>query len=152
MGDFNISLLNYESHSDTNEFLNNMVSRYLLPYILHPTGLTDHSATVNDNIFSNNTDHDTYSGNILANLSDHFPQFLVINKINIDHKRCSYSNFNENNLVSDFSKIDNSFLNDPNINLNCRFEMFYDNRSSCVNHHVPAKKMTKRNLKFHTKP
>ena len=30
--------------------------------------------------------------------------------------------------------------------------MFYDNLSSCVNHHVPTKKMTKKDLKFHTKP
>ena len=55
-------------------------------------------------------------------------------------------------MVSDFSATDNSFLNDPNINLNCKFEMFYDNISSCVNHHVPTKKMTKKDLKFHTKP
>ena len=103
MGDFNTNLLNYESHSDTNEFLNSVISHYLLPYILHPTRVTDHSATVIDNIFSSNTDHDTCSGNILT---DHFPQFLV--KVNIDYKKGSYSkrdfsNFNENNLISDFS-------------------------------------------------
>ena len=51
MGDFNINLLNYESHSDTNQFINNMISHYLLPYILHPTRVTIHSATVIDNIF-----------------------------------------------------------------------------------------------------
>ena len=34
--DFNINLLNYESHSsDTNEFLHNMISHYLLLYTLH---------------------------------------------------------------------------------------------------------------------
>ena len=54
MGDFNISLLNYEAHSETNDFINLMVSHYLLPYILHPTRVTDHSATINDNIFSTN--------------------------------------------------------------------------------------------------
>ena len=94
MGDFNINLLNYESYSDTDDFLNNMISHYLLPHIyykLHPTRVTDHSATVIGKYLNNNTDHDTYSGNILTNISDHFPQFLVINKINIDHERCSYS-------------------------------------------------------------
>ena len=55
MGDFNVNLLNYESHGETNEFINTMVSHYLLPHILHPTRVTDHSATVIDNIFSNNT-------------------------------------------------------------------------------------------------
>ena len=90
MGDFNINLLNYESHSDTNECLNNMISHYLLPYIFHPTRVTDHFATVIDNIFSNNTEYDTFSGNMLINISDHFPQFLVINKVTIDYRRCSY--------------------------------------------------------------
>ena len=89
MDDFNINLLNYESHSDTNKFLNSSISHYLLPYILHPTRVNDHSADVIDNIFS--TDHDKYNGNILTNITDHFPQFLVINKVNIDYKRCSYS-------------------------------------------------------------
>ena len=37
MGDFNLNLLDSESHSETNDFLNCMVSHYLLPYILHLT-------------------------------------------------------------------------------------------------------------------
>ena len=59
LGDFNLNLLNYEHHSDTNDFLNSMVSHYLLPHILHPTRVTDHSATIIDNIFSNITDFET---------------------------------------------------------------------------------------------
>ena len=51
MGDFNINLLNYESHSDTNDFINTMVSYYLLVYVLHPARVTDHSSTVIDNIY-----------------------------------------------------------------------------------------------------
>ena len=54
IGDFNINLLNYEPHGETNDFINTMISHYLLPHILHPTRVTDHSATVIDNIFSNN--------------------------------------------------------------------------------------------------
>ena len=73
MGDFNVNLLNYESHSETNDFINTMVSHYLLPHILHPTRVTDHSATVTDNNFSNNTSHKTVSGNIITQISGHFP-------------------------------------------------------------------------------
>ena len=62
MGNFNINLLNYESHSDTNVFLNNVISHYLLPHILHPSRVTDHCATVINNIFSNNTEYNTLSG------------------------------------------------------------------------------------------
>ena len=41
MGDFNINLLNYDSHSETKNFINLMVSHYLSPYILHSTRITD---------------------------------------------------------------------------------------------------------------
>ena len=65
MGDFNINLLSYEHHTETNDFINSMVSHYLLPYILHPTRVRDHSSTVIDNIFSNVTEYETNSGNII---------------------------------------------------------------------------------------
>ena len=68
MGDFNINLVNYDSHPETNDFIINlMVSHYLLPHILHPTRVTDHSATIIDNIFFNTLEFDTLSGN--------FPRF-----------------------------------------------------------------------------
>ena len=75
MGDFNINLLECEHHNDTNNFVNSMVSHYLLPYILHPTRVTDHSATVIDNIFSNVTDFETVSGNIFNQMADHYSVF-----------------------------------------------------------------------------
>ena len=63
MGDFNINLLNYGSHSETNDFVNLMISHYFLSHILHPTRVNDHSATITDNIFSNSLESDTISGN-----------------------------------------------------------------------------------------
>ena len=61
MGDLNINLYNYCSHTETNDFINLMASKYLLPHILHPTRVTDHSVTIIDNIFSNNCELDTLS-------------------------------------------------------------------------------------------
>ena len=78
MGDFNIDLLSYESHRDTNEFINSMVSHCLLPHILQPARVTGHSTTVIDNIFTNATEFDTASGNILNQLADHFSQALIL--------------------------------------------------------------------------
>ena len=80
LGDFIINFLNYESHSDTNDFVNSMVSHYLLPHVLQPTRATDHSATVMDNIFTNITDYETISGNVLNQVADHFSQFLILKK------------------------------------------------------------------------
>ena len=59
MGDHNIDLLQYEHSSLSNDFINMMISKSFLPYILQPTRVTDHSATVIDNIFSNVTDCQT---------------------------------------------------------------------------------------------
>ena len=53
LGDFNINLLNYNDHPLTNEFLDSLASKSVIPYILQPTRITDRSETLIDNIFSN---------------------------------------------------------------------------------------------------
>ena len=55
-----------------------MTSNGLLPHIIHPTRITDSSATVIDNIFSNAYFSESTSGNILIELVDHLSQFLYI--------------------------------------------------------------------------
>ena len=52
-GDFNVDLLKYDKHAETNEFIDSLSSYMYLPYILHPTRVTGHSQTIIDNIFSN---------------------------------------------------------------------------------------------------
>ena len=99
MGDLNVNLLTYNTNNYTNEFMNNIISHYLLPHILPPTHITDHSVTVIDNSFSNNITFETVGGNIMTHISDHFPQFVILIKTNIDCKRCSFSKRN-------FSKFD----------------------------------------------
>ena len=51
--DFNLDLLLYDEHEPTNNFVNNMMSYSFIPTINNPTRLTDVSATLIDNIFSN---------------------------------------------------------------------------------------------------
>jgi hypothetical protein len=51
MGDFNLILLNSESHSATEEFLSNLGSYIFNPHILKPIRITHYSATLIDNIF-----------------------------------------------------------------------------------------------------
>ena len=63
-----------------------MISYYLLPYILHPTRVTDHSAAGIDNIFSNIAEYETKSGNILCEISDFFPQYITVKKKLLDYK------------------------------------------------------------------
>ena len=50
MGVFDINLLNYESHPESNDSLLIMLnSFFLLPYILQPPHITERSATLIDN-------------------------------------------------------------------------------------------------------
>ena len=58
-----------------------------LPHILQPTRVTEHTATVIDNIFSNNLQDDILSGNVLLTLSDHFAQMVSVNREQIDSKK-----------------------------------------------------------------
>ena len=88
--------------------MNSLVSHYQLPYILHPTRVTDHSATVIDNIFSNVTDFETVSGNIFNQIADHYSQFLIITKFQVDYKsstfyQYNYSNFKEDKFIKDLT-------------------------------------------------
>ena len=46
MDDFNINLSKYQSRPETNDFINLIVSHYLLLHILHSTRVTDQSATL----------------------------------------------------------------------------------------------------------
>ena len=78
LGDFNINLLNYNEHSQTNTFLDCLASNSFIPLILQPTRKTSHSNTLIDNIFSNVIDPDIISGNLTATISDHLRQFVII--------------------------------------------------------------------------
>ena len=78
MGDFNIDLLKYEKHSITNNYLDNIFSHCFLPFINRPTRITAHSASLIDNILTNNLPINTKSGILFTDISDHLPVFMVL--------------------------------------------------------------------------
>ena len=53
-GDFNINLLNADSHIPSSEFLELMYSNLFLPIINRPTRVTHSTATIIDHIYCNN--------------------------------------------------------------------------------------------------
>ena len=57
MGDFNIDILKFECHEDSNAFLNNLSSSFFTPYVLQPTRLA--SKTLID-IFFNSLEYQSY--------------------------------------------------------------------------------------------
>lgn len=79
MGDFNINLLLQETSRSVQDFINALASNSFFPLVNKPTRITPGSATLLDNIFTNEfSDHKT--GILLTDISDHLPVFAVINK------------------------------------------------------------------------
>ena len=85
MGDFNLDVLKFESHQDTNNFLNTLSSFFFQPQILQPTRITEHSATLIDNTFFNSLDHFVISGNLIYDLSGHLQISLLLQSIFLYH-------------------------------------------------------------------
>ena len=79
MGDFNINLLNTNSHEKSNDFVELMYSHNLYPLINKPTRISSTTATIVDNIFCNCIDNTINYGVIIADISDHLPNFCSKN-------------------------------------------------------------------------
>ena len=69
-GDFNIDPLKINQKHHYNAFYKNLVTAGYLPRITLPTRITDHCATLQDNIFTNVLEEHT-SGVIVNSISDH---------------------------------------------------------------------------------
>ena len=83
LGDYNIDLFKHYSHIQTERFLDIMYSNSLVPLICKPTRETEITATVIDNVFTNNYNvNDQFLQGILTtDISDHYIIFHVWDKI-----------------------------------------------------------------------
>lgn len=83
MGDFNLDLLQYNHHTPTQEFIDTLFSFAFIPLISNPTRLTSYSATLIDNIFTNNLSQNVLNGVVLKDLSDHLPVFAYFSGLTL---------------------------------------------------------------------
>ena len=146
MGDFNIVLLKYETHEDTNAFLNTLSSSFFSPYVLQPTRLA--SKTLIDNIFFNSLDYHTYNRNLQIEIAGHLIQFLILESFikertmpKISLFKRDFSSFHDDELnkaASDlnWNTIVKLELKDPNIS----FNSFYKNLTFLFDEFAPYKK------------
>lgn len=87
MGDFNLDLLQYNHHVPTQEFVDSLFSHAFFPLISKPTRLTSYSATLIDNIFTNNLSQNVLNGIVLNDLSDHLPVFAYFGSETLTRKK-----------------------------------------------------------------
>ena len=78
IGDYNISLMNIDSHGPSQEFAEMVYSYSMYPCVTTPTRVTTKSASLIDNIFCNNMpDSSLFTGILYTDISDHFLIFYI---------------------------------------------------------------------------
>ena len=94
MRDFNIDLLKSDQSDYSNRFSEQLFTSTFFPLIAKPTRITPHTATLIDNIFTNDYEQIETSKNgiIFADISDHFPFFHFANT-SIHHQLQSDNNY-----------------------------------------------------------
>ena len=160
LGDFDVNLLNYNEHNQTNEFLDSLASNSFIPLILQPTKITSHSNTHIGNIFSNVIDPHIISGNLTAAISNHMPQFSIIpnmfgnisgNKSNI--YEWDWSKFDQKNFILDYFSVDwEDLLKTDELNADNSTRMYIDKINMLLDTYAPLKRINKYKMKFKSKP
>ena len=97
----------------------------------------------------------TLSGNLVYDVTNHLPNFLIINKFSslntkIKIFRRDYSKFNEPDLIDEVRGINwQHVLTDPDPST--LFEIFLNKMSSIIDKHLPIKRLSKKELKIQSK-
>lgn len=115
--------MNYHCHQSTSEFLDIMYANMLFPLITRPTRITSHTATLVDNIFTNQPNNYLFGGLLFSDTSDHLPIFSIFSEQCIDtdnNKYFVYRDKSEANIakfrdcLNSINWHDLSGFNDPN--------------------------------------
>ena len=150
LGDFNTNCLNYDCDNEVRDFYNNVFQNGAIPLINKPTRVTCTTATLIDNIFTNNVfDTSLKKGIIKSSISDHFPIFVAINisknKVKnrtIELKLRTFSERNKQNFTND---LQNANWNIKNVQgANAQYEWFINIFSSLYDKNFP---LTTKNIK-----
>ena len=78
MGDFNVDLVREGTHGPTSDFMGRFMQGGFYPLISLPTRLTDTTATLIDNIWTNNLREVMVSGLVTVRISDHLPVYVFV--------------------------------------------------------------------------
>ena len=110
-----------------------------------------------DNIFFNSITHHTISGNITYELTDHLPNFIIINKFttlpkNVVIYRRDFSNFNESLHIQYIQETDWNYDDACNCDVNSTFDEFHSKLSATINKHAPLKQLGRRSIKNCSNP
>ena len=94
MGNMNIDLLKYQSHTNTCNYPDKLFSHGYLPSITKPTRVTPSTATLIDHCYTNDIVNHDSSGIIIndVHVADHFGTFYISSS-NIEHKTSAQNEY-----------------------------------------------------------
>ena len=80
--------LKFDKNKDITEFLDFLTAKWFTPQILGPTRVTENEqASLIDDFFIDFNDLHCTSGNFVEKISDHLPNFLIIEKLSYHLKK-----------------------------------------------------------------
>ena len=152
LGDFNIDLIKYGDNQETNSFYDQVSSYGFRPLILQPTRVSSNSATLIDNIFTNDVECFSKGGNITSSISDHFIQISQIdvfdriknNQLKTEKFSRNWAIFNKREFEDELSSLNWGNVISPTIGTNKSFSNFYQKMIGLFDEMAPLKKLTKK--------
>ncbi|XP_065658222.1 uncharacterized protein LOC136082726 [Hydra vulgaris] len=137
IGDYNLYFFDYRVKQSTQKFYNELFKNGAFPLIDRPTRITEKTASIIDNIVTNDVFNESLKkGIIKSDISDHFPIFFSINikpKV-LPNERTTFLKrfYNEANLLSFYEQLsllhwkDINTSSDVNFAYNQFFKSFYE--------------------------
>ena len=155
-GDFNYDLLNLDKNAYSKDFIDILYSNFYQPCIVEPTRcVKGNRPTLIDNIFINTIEKDVISGNLIAKISDHMPNFMVLNDFvpklpKIKRQMRDFVNFDKNAFNEDVNKIQLPSIDFTDTNV--IYNHFHDEFLRIVEKHAPMKILSNKETKWLLKP
>ena len=154
LGDINIDLMQ-ESDAKVNTYINNFFEHNFIPCITLPTRITHHSATLLDHIFIKSPkkliQNKCSSGNFIADLSDHLPNFTFLDIETQSVKDRPFTRIFSKNKIDKFNE---SLISEPSLisptdltDTNSSYDIFSTNYQNLFDKYFPYVRMSKKTFK-----
>ena len=155
-GDFNLNLIKYSKTTGINQFLEIILSQNSMPQITLPARVTGRTVTLIGNILINSYENKCTSGNVTTSVSDHLPQFLIIENFKgqtykIKNPKATigdYKNFSSKCFQSNIKEIDWSLATE-NSDVGLGFETFFKLFCRTLDKHAPYNELIQKMKQKH---
>ena len=156
-GDFNYCLLKYTKDKIITEFVDQMYELNLQPCILEPSRITGcQKPSLIDNIFTNIVEAKITAGNLTTCLSDHMPNFMILEKAMSYSKKAKlvkrdFTNFIKEDYLNDLRSINIDCVINVN-DMDAIYDVFHMQLTNIIDKHAPFKTFSNREAKWLQKP